>query len=476
MSILKYFQRVTDDTAEKLPNPQGSLSKKVPSSAIERANTSVTPIIERFESGKRGPYLILTPAQRYEVGRRAAEHGVTATLRYYSVRFLELPLKETSVRRLKNEYRANLNKPGGSSSGVEEIKELHCKKAGKPLLLGEELDKQVREYVKYLRERSAVVNSAVVMEAAEGIVMSKDANLLAYNGGGISLTKDWAKSLLRRMGMVKRRVSSKGKVNVKEFDILKEEFLLSIKNVVSLDEIPSALTINWDQTRIQYVPVSSWTMETEGTKRIEVAGKDDKRQITAVFGASMEGDFLPVQLVYQGKTTRCLPQVEFPASWHITYSENHWSNENTMKDYIHNIILPYVTRKRDELKLTPDYPALILFDNFKAQCTSPLLQTLDDNNIVVLLIPPNCTDRLQPLDISVNKAAKEFMRREFQKWYAQQVCDQLQANREVTSIDLRLSVVKPLGARWLICLYDYFKENPDIIRNGFQYIKNYLDK
>ena len=62
-------------------------------------------------------------------------------------------------------------------------------------------------------------------------------------------------------------------------------------------------------------------METEGLKRIEVAGKDDKRQITAVFGASMEGDFLPVQLVYQGKTTRCLPQVEFPVGGDITSLE-----------------------------------------------------------------------------------------------------------------------------------------------------------
>ena len=113
-----------------------------------------------------------------------------------------------------------MKKPGASSSGIEEIKELYCKKAGKLLLI---VDKQVREYAKYLCDRSAVV-----MVAAEGMVMSKDANLLACNGGGINLTKYWAKSLLRRMGMVKRRVSSKSKVNVEEFYVLKEKFLLSI--------------------------------------------------------------------------------------------------------------------------------------------------------------------------------------------------------------------------------------------------------
>ena len=76
----------------------------------------------------------------------------------------------------------------------------------------------------------------------------------------------------------------------------------------------------------------------------------------------MESDFLPVQLVYQGKTSRCLPQVEFPAEWDITYSENHWSNEHYDID---NIILPYIRKKCDDLKLPHDYPALTFFDNFK---------------------------------------------------------------------------------------------------------------
>ena len=60
----------------------------------------------------------------------------------------------------------------------------------------------------------------------------------------------------------------------------------------------------------------------------------------------MVGDFLPPQLVYQGKTTRCLPGVEFPEGWHITHSENHWSNEYTMKEYIAKIIIPYVNKKK----------------------------------------------------------------------------------------------------------------------------------
>jgi len=75
-----------------------------------------------------------------------------------------------------------------------------------------------------------------------------------------------------------------------------------------MDEIPLELVINFDWTGINYILVSSWTMEVEGAKHVEVAGKDDKRQITDVFAGSMTVDFLPSQLVYKGKTERCLPQ------------------------------------------------------------------------------------------------------------------------------------------------------------------------
>ena len=164
---------------------------------------------------------------------------------------------------------------------------------------------------------------------------------------------------------------------------------------------------------------------------------DDKRQITAVFACSMTGDFLPMQLVYQGKTNRCLPTYKLPSGWHITHSPNHWSNEKTMKDYINLILVPYVQEKRRELKLNPDHHALVLYDKFKGQCTPAILKLLVENNIDIVFVPANCTDRLQPLDVSVNKPAKNFTRGRFQEWYAQQITQQMQGKMEKKPVDLR---------------------------------------
>ena len=77
--------------------------------------------------------------------------------------------------------------------------------------------------------------------------------------------------------------------------------MFNIKAVVEIDDIPDSLIINWDQTGINYVPVSQWTMAKEGSKRVAIAGQNDKRQITAVFAASLSGNFLPLQLVIKEK-------------------------------------------------------------------------------------------------------------------------------------------------------------------------------
>ena len=85
--------------------------------------------------------------------------------------------------------------------------------------------------------------------------MGKDANLLACNGGSIVLTKEWARHVLQRMGMVKHRVNTKTKVAVGDFDEYKKLFLLDIRNIVRMDEVSAQLIINW------HVPASNWMMD-----------------------------------------------------------------------------------------------------------------------------------------------------------------------------------------------------------------------
>ena len=104
-----------------------------------------------------------------------------------------------------------------------------------------------------------------------------------------------------------------------------------------------------------------------------------------------------------------------------------------------NILLPYLQGKSKKLKLLPTHRALVLFDNFKGQCTEEILKLLDSNDINVVMIPANCADKLQPLDVSVNKSVEEFLCQKFHSWYAESVSTQLNGTKAKEPVDLYIS-------------------------------------
>ena len=66
--------------------------------------------------------------------------------------------------------------------------------------------------------------------------------------------------------------------------------------------------------------------------------------------------------------------MQFPEGWDVWHTENHWSNEDSMKKYIKKVVIPFVTQKREALKLETTHPALALFDGF--QTTEMVLSLL----------------------------------------------------------------------------------------------------
>jgi len=104
-------------------------------------------------------------------------------------------------------------------------------------------------------------------------------------------------------------VSIPVKVTPQDFDEQKKQFLYDAKVLVNFLKIPDSLVVNWDHTGIKYIPTSSWTMEKERKKRFEILGIDDKRQITGVFAATKDENFLPIQVIYKSLKPSSVPMM-----------------------------------------------------------------------------------------------------------------------------------------------------------------------
>ena len=140
---------------------------------------------------------------------------------------------------------------------------------------------------------------------------------------------------------------------------------------------------------------------------------------------------------------------------------------------VKHIVLPYVENIR-ELLYNDQTPALIIMDNFKGQVTKNVIDLLEENHLDVCLLPPNTTDLLQPMDISINKPLKGFLRDKFAHWCAEQVLRQCEEQSDVPlqdiileSTDLSMAVNINVSAKWLVEMAEYIGDNPQFIVNGF---------
>ena len=125
--------------------------------------------------------------------------------------------------------------------------------------------------------------------------------------------------------------------------------------------IPDKLIFNWDNTPINIVPGSQRTITQKGSKIIELIGLGDKCQIAAVVCGTLSGDFLPLQLIYAGKTKACLPNANFPKDWLLIYMPNHWSKRR-QDQRIHTV--SHLQRKRKSYT----FPVLAIFNVFYWWC------------------------------------------------------------------------------------------------------------
>ena len=139
---------------------------------------------------------------------------------------------------------------------------------------------------------------------------------------------------------------------------------------------------------------------------------------------------------------------------------------------IDEIIVPYVVKTRADLKLAKDQKALLIWDVFRGQMTDEVKRKLCSLHIECVYVPANMTHFFQPLDLTVNGAGKQLMKKEFITYYSDAVKQQLESgiNLEDVEVDFRLSVLKPLHAQWLVNMCNIFSTERErlVISKGWK--------
>ena len=137
------------------------------------------------------------------------------------------------------------------------------------------------------------------------------------------MPRTWVQSIYRRMGYTRRAATtSPPPVPQEIYDECRHEFLNDIKEKMTLYSIPPELVLNSIQTLSSYVSVEKSTMHNRGANSVPIQGLKDKRNVTLTFVVSLSDEFLPMQIIYAGKTKTSLLRLYFPKVFFCVKTHN----------------------------------------------------------------------------------------------------------------------------------------------------------
>ena len=155
-------------------------------------------------------------------------------------------------------------------------------------------------------------------------------------------------------------------------------------------------------------------------------------------------------------------------SFSVTFSENHCSNTEKSVEFFEEIIFPYLKKVKEEKGFPNEQLSLIIMDTFKGQDNDTMKELCAVNHCEIVIVPHNLINKLQPMDISVNKAAKSYISIKYNEWFSDQVSSQLISWRDPTQVKVstKLRDIKPMHARSIVDLYNY-PQIREMITHGF---------
>ena len=186
----------------------------------------------------------------------------------------------------------------------------------------------------------------------------------------------------------------------KEFDCSDRNIKLWMEKVQALGNefrFDEEFIFNFDETSIQ---IDDNHLKVLSTKEIKPIVKKNPsiNHLTLGITICQDGSILKPLLVSKRKKGALGKMEKLNFEYLEYYSKTGWINQVIFFNYFSDYFLKKISKKRKKLKKENAH-VIVFIDNHSSHFDEKLCFQFFRNNIHLILLPPNCTHILQPLDI-----------------------------------------------------------------------------
>ena len=264
-----------------------------------------------------------------------------------------------------------------------------------------EVEKDILSWLLEFRDLYVPVSILTLQEKAKRVVRPHNPT---FNASRVWVEKLFAR---HRLSLISRTSVSQKLPKQLEGSITK--FYEDAGRYMRIGKYPRSLVANMDETPAFFdmIPAKS-ICKTGSTECIVRTSGSEKKHITVVLSAAADGTMLPPMLIFKGKTDKTIKKLRIPEGFIVKTQEKSWMDEGLMEVWVEEIWLKYVREVSKQLGFDN---SLLKFDAFSVHKTDDVQSKLVENKSDILMIPPGCTSKCQPMDVCINKPFKAILRK-----------------------------------------------------------------